>query len=195
MSAALRRGRRLRAEGSAAAMDIRAGDVDLQPADLRLRVKPGADLGIFFHAEAAHIRHDRLVKHLFQLRQLVRDDRVHAGVLQPHCVEHSAGILGDARCGVAEARRTRRPLEGERAEHIDVIQLRKLPPVAKRAAGRDDGVFELDPAERYGCCGHTISSFVNTGPSLQTRLLPCVVSQVQPMHAPKPQPMRASRLS
>ena len=87
------------------------------------------------------------------------------------------------------------PFEGERAEHIDVIQLRKLLPVAKRAAGRDDGVFQLDPAERYGCCGHRISSFVNTGPSLQTRLLPCVVSQVQPMHAPKPQPMRASRLS
>ena len=33
-----------------------------------------------------------------------------------------------------------------------------------------------------------------TGPSLQMRLLPVRVLQEQPMQAPKPQPMRSSKL-
>ena len=80
-------------------------------------------------------------------RQLLRDDRVHAGILEPHGVEHAALHLGDARLGIAGAGLFRRPLEGERAETVDVVQLRELVPVAKRAAGGDDGIVERQTAE------------------------------------------------
>ena len=39
---------------------------------------------------------------------------------------------------------------------------------------------------------HLISAYIITGPSVQMRLWPVIVSQVHPMQAPKPQPMRAS---
>ena len=42
---------------------------------------------------------------------------------------------------------------------------------------------------------HMTSPFVNTGPSLQMRLLPYLVLHEQPMQAPKPQPMRSSNES
>ena len=42
---------------------------------------------------------------------------------------------------------------------------------------------------------HNISDFANIGPSLQTLLAPPAVCMVQPMQAPKPQPIRSSKLS
>ena len=61
--------------------------------------------------------------------------------------------------------------------------------------GGDDGVVHLNAAEDHFCVHHTISSFSSTGPSLQMRLLPYFVSQEQPMQAPKPQPIRSSKLN
>ena len=40
-----------------------------------------------------------------------------------------------------------------------------------------------------------MSSFRNTGPSLQTRFGPLLVWMVQPTQAPKPQAIRASKLN
>jgi hypothetical protein len=40
-----------------------------------------------------------------------------------------------------------------------------------------------------------ISSFTSTGPSLQIRLFPYFVRQLQPMQAPNPQAIRASKLN
>ena len=85
--------------------------------------------------------------------------------------------------------------EGEGAQTVDVIQLCKLVAVAKGTAGGDDGVIQRDAAELNPGIYHMISSFSSTGPSLQMRLLPYLVLQVQPMQAPKPQPMRSSKLN
>ena len=135
------------------------------------------------------------MKYLLELRQLRFDHRVHTGVLQAHSIQQSTGILRDAGGGVAEAGFPGRTLERKGAQHIDVVQLRKLIAKAEGAAGGDDGVVHLNAAEDHFCVHHTISSFSSTGPSLQMRLLPYFVSQEQPMQAPKPQPIRSSKLN
>ena len=130
-----------------------------------------------------------------QLGQLLGDYGVHAGILQADGVEHAAGCLRDARGGIAEARFAGRTLEGEGSQAIDIVIGRELMAVAEAAGGGDERVVELDPAERNAQSSHRISSFRNTGPSLQTRRGPFTVCFVQPMQAPKPQPMRTSKLS
>ena len=65
---------------------------------------------------------------------------------------------------------------------------------AVRAAGRDYGVIENYSVKIYLRVYHIISSFTSTGPSRQMRLLPYLVLQEQPMQAPKPQPIRSSKL-
>ena len=175
-------------------MDVGAGDVHLEPANLRTGVELLADLDVFIERKAADICHDGLAENARELGKLLGDDRVHAGILKPHGVEHTALHLGDARLGIAEAGLARRALKGERAETVDIVKLREFVSVAKGAARGDDGVIEREGAERDVRIYHLISSLPNTGPSRQTRLGPFTVSIVQPMHAPKPQPMRASRL-
>ena len=175
-------------------MDVGAGDVHLEPADLRAGVKLLADLDIFIERKAADVRHDGLAEHARELRKLLGDDRVHAGVLKTHGVEHTALHLSDARLGIAKARIARRSLKGERAEAVDIVEFCELVAVAEGTARGNDGVIEREGAERDVRIYHLISSLPNTGPSRQTRLGPFTVSIVQPMHAPKPQPMRASRL-
>ena len=135
------------------------------------------------------------MKYLLELWQLRFDHRVHAGVLQPHRVQKTARVLRDAGGGVSKAGLPGRALEREGAQHIDVVQLRELIAKAEGAAGGDDGVVHLNAAEGHFCVHHTISSFSSTGPSLQMRLLPYFVSQEQPMQAPKPQPIRSSKLN
>ena len=83
-------------------------------------------------------------------------------------------------------------LEGEGAEHVDVVPFGELVAVAEGAAGGDDGVVQRPAGEIYLCVHASTSPFLNTGPSLQTRLAPLFVWQVQPTQAPKPQPMRSS---
>ena len=135
------------------------------------------------------------MKYLLELRQLRFDYRVHAGVLQAHSVQQTARVLRDTGGGVSEAGLPGRTLERKGAQHIDVVQLRKLIAKAEGAAGGDDGVVHLNTAEGHFCIHHTISSFSSTGPSLQIRLLPYFVLQEQPMQAPKPQPIRSSKLN
>ena len=175
-------------------MDIGARDVHLEPADLRAGVELLADLDVFIERKAADIRHDGLAENARELGKLLGDDRVHAGVLKTHGVEHTALHLSDARLGIAKARIARRSLKGERAEAIDIVEFCELVAVAEGTARGNNGVIERKRAERDVCFYHLISSLLNTGPSRQTRLGPFTVSIVQPMHAPKPQPMRASRL-
>ena len=119
---------------------------------------------------------------------------IHTGVLQAHRIEHAARALRDAGRGIAEARLPGGSLEGEGSQAVDVVELGKLAAVTEGAACGNHRIVQLNPAEVHAGIYHTISSFVSTGPSLQMRLLPYFVSQVQPMHAPKPQPMRSSKL-
>ena len=129
--------------------------------------------------------------------QLLGDDLVHTGVLQTHGVDHARSAFCDTGGGIAKAGVTGGSLEGERAEAVDVVELGELVAVAKRAAGGDDGVIQLNAAEGHPRVhlSHMISSLQSTGPSLQMRLLPVTVLQEHPMQAPKPQPMRSSKLN
>ena len=146
-----------------------------------------------------------------QARQLLGDHGVDARVLQPHGVDHARRTFGDAGRGVPEARIARGALERERTEDVDIVKIPEFVAVSERTAGRNDRVVQLQTAQgdghirgRFSCrpvlCDellsyHMISPFVNTGPSLQMRLLPYLVLHEQPMQAPKPQPMRSSNES
>jgi len=120
---------------------------------------------------------------------------MNAGVLQPDGVQHAGRRVGDSGRRVPEAGFQRRPLERQRAEDIDVVQFRELVPVAERAARGDDRVVERNPGERNPRIQTITSFFSSTGPSLQMRLFPYFVRHEQPMHAPKPQPIRCSKLN
>ena len=181
-------------EAHAAAVDVGAGDVDLQPADLGQGVQLRADLRVFFHGKAADVGHDRLAEAGGQPGKLRIDDPVYAGVLQAHGVQHPGGAVRDPGRGVAEAGLPGRALEGERAQDIDIVQLREFIAIAEGAGGGDDGIVQRDAAEGGAQSSHRISSFCSTGPSLQIRFQPVIVLQEQPMQAPKPQPMRRSKL-
>ena len=183
------------AEGGSAAVDVGAGDIYLQPAHLLFAVQLAADLSVFLYGKAADVGHHRLVKDLPQTGQLLPDDGLHTGVLQPHGVQQAPGVFSDAGGGVSVPGGERRPLEGEGAQTVDVVDPGKFIPVAEGTAGGDDGVLQRQTAEGDGGIYHTISSLRRTGPSLQMRLWPYLVRQVQPMQAPKPQPMRSSKLN
>ena len=170
-----RRGCRVGAEAHAAAVDVGAADVDLQPAHLGLRVQPPADLHIFLHRKAADVCDHRLVEDRLEPGQLLPDHRVHPGVLQPHGVQHPRRRLRDAGRGVSEAGGEGGALHGEGAEAVQVVERRELVAVAEGAGGGDDGVCQLDPAEGDAQSVHSRSSFSNTGPSLQTRRGPFAV--------------------
>ena len=135
------------------------------------------------------------MKPLFQPGQLLCNDGVHAGVLQPHGVQQTACVLRDAGRWIAEPGLPRGPFEGEGSQQVDIVQLRKFIAVPEGTAGGDDGVVQRQAAESHLCIHHMISSFSSTGPSLQIRLLPYFVLQEQPMQAPKPQPIRSSKLN
>ena len=151
-------------------MNVGAADVDLQPAHLFLLIQLFAGIGVIRHGKAGDVGHDGLVEAGFQLREFFGNDLLHAGILQPHGVDHAAGTLGNAGRGVSEARFFCGSLEGEGAKAVDVVQLGKLITVAEGAGGGDDRVVQLDAAEIDAQASHKISSFFMTGPSLQMRL-------------------------
>ena len=134
------------------------------------------------------------MKDLAQGGQLLGNHVVDAGVLQSHAVEHAVRAFGDAGQWVAEARLPGGALEAQGAQDVDVIVGGKLLAKAEGAAGGNHRVIQLHAAQGYGGAHHTISSLFSTGPSLQMRLVPYLVLQLQPMQAPKPQAMRASKL-
>ena len=117
-----------------------------------------------------------------KVSQLFADHRIDARILQPDGIYHPRRTLGDAGRGVAEASLARRPLEGERPENVDVVKILVLVAVAERTAGRHDRIIQPKAAQRHrrievflGFVYHIISSFFNTGPSLQIRLAPFFV--------------------
>ena len=113
------------------------------------------------------------------------------GFCRPTALSIPPGASAMRGCAIAGARVQGRALEGKCAEAVDIVELRELVAVAEGAAGGDDRIFQLQAAERdaqsFTICS---SSFLNTGPSRQTRFGPFSVSIVQPMQAPKPQPIR-----
>ena len=88
-----------------------------------------------------------------------------------------------------------------RDRNVDVVEIAEFVAESERTAGRNDRIVQPPAAQRNRQVArnrfryHITSSFVNTGPSLQMRLLPYLVLQLHPMQAPNPQPMRSSKLS
>ena len=134
---------------------------------------------------------------LCQTRQLLANDLLHAGVLETDGIDHACRALCNTGRGIAEAGILGGTLKGKGAKAVDIVKLGKFIAVAEGTRCGDHGIVKLDTAK--GNLGvyfsHMISSFTSTGPSLQIRLLPVTVLQEQPMQAPKPQPMRSSKLN
>ena len=185
-------------------MDIGARDIHFDYLHLLLAVDAGAAFGILVDRESADVGDDGFVEYRAQMRQLLRDDGIDARVLQSDRVDHAGAALGYARRRVAETRLARGALERQGAKYVYVVELVVLAAEPEGAAGGDDGIVQLDAAQLYlkieiVCHSllvyHIISSRFMTGPSLQMRLLPARVLQLQPMQAPKPQPIRSSKLN
>ena len=175
-------------------MNVRAADIDFEPADLLLTVELFAGVGVFVNGKAADVRHHFFIKTLFELRELFAYNLVHSGILEPDGVYHAGGAIRYSRGRIAKARLFRCALERKGSEAVYVIELRKFVSVAECAGRRDNGIVKLLAAQIHAQSAHIISSLSITGPSLQILLLPVSVLQEQPMHAPKPQPMRSSKL-
>ena len=74
-------------------MNIGTADVDLDPPHLLLFIQQPAGLGIILHAEAADVRHHFLMEDFLQLRQFLRDDFIHPGILQAHGIDHTCRVF------------------------------------------------------------------------------------------------------
>ncbi len=156
-------------------MNIWAGDVDLQNLDLVRFVEPGAVFHVLLQGETADVGDDRAVKEPGNVGNLLMEDCVHAGILEANGVQHAGGGFGNAGLGVARAGLGGGALPGEGAQNVQVIELRKLPPVAEGSRGGNDGVFQCHPSQSDGQVYHRMSSFWNMGPSLHTRQRPFFV--------------------
>ena len=72
-----------------------------------------------------------------------------------------------------------------------MIMISAIP--ASLAAPVADATIDETATGGHQFSAHMISSFSSTGPSRQIRLYPVIVLQLQPMQAPKPQPIRSSK--
>ena len=112
---------RLDAEGHAAALHVRAGDVQLQHVDVRVREQRRAG-GIVLHAVAAHVG-DEHIAEAAHSGDAGFDEGFHAGVLQSHAVHHARGGLPHADAVVAVFRMKGQPLGGDAAQTAHIVQL------------------------------------------------------------------------
>ena len=200
----LRRRGGIGAEAHAAAVDVRAAHVDLEPPDLGARVELSTDGGVFLRGKAADIGDHFFMEISLQRRKLHGQDFVHAGILKAYGIDHAGGAFRDPRRRIAEPGMQGGPFEGKGSQAVDIIKLRKFLSKAEGAAGGDHGIVQFPSGKRDFCVSfrrsvflahHKISSLSSTGPSLQIRLYPLIVLQLQPMQAPKPQPIRSSKLN
>ena len=152
-------------------------------------------MSVLVYRKAADVRHDGLMKAAGKARKLLAYHPLNTRVLKPDGVQQPARHLGYARRGISEAGLGGRSLEGEAAETIYIVVFGKLVAVAEGPRGGDYRIIELDAAQIHIQPSHMISLRFMTGPSRQMRLFPVIVLQEQPMHAPKPQPMRDSKLN
>ncbi|MPN19192.1 hypothetical protein SDC9_166558 [bioreactor metagenome] len=175
-------------------MDVGAGDVHLDDAHLLAAVQRAAIFRVLLRCVDTDVGDDRAVENLRDVGQLLRNHKIDARILKSHRVQHPAGRLRHAGLGISKPGLRRGTLEGKGPQDVQVIDLRKLPPVSQRAGGGNHRIFKRNARQGDLQLYHAISSFRNTGPSLQTRRGPPFVSMVQPTQAPKPQAIRASKL-
>lgn len=95
---------RISSEAHSAAVYVRAGHIDLKPADLLLSVEFFAGVSIVINRKSAYICHYRFVEAFFKLRKLIAYNLVNARILESDGIYHACRALGDSRCGIAESR-------------------------------------------------------------------------------------------
>ena len=198
---------RILTKGNTSLFDIRTGDVDFENFDLFFLRQQLDAVNVFLHRETADVGDNRLAEDFPQCGQFVRNHMLHAGILQADGIQHSVRAFRNARRRVAEARLQGRAFERKGSQAVYIIKFVKFSSVAESAARRNHRIIKADSAKLGGnirfrsACGflfsiyHMISSLSKTGPSLQILLFPYFVLQEQPMQAPKPHPIRSSKLS
>ena len=174
-------------------MHVGTGDIELDDAGQFLFIEQSGAFAVFLDGKAGDIRQHLSVIDLFQFRQDLFLHLMDAGILQPDRIQHAGRRFRDARQRIAVARMQGRSLDRETAGEIDIEEIQIVHSVSESAAGRDQRVLQFETREIYLKFCHTISSFVNTGPSLQMRALRSFSCSEQPMQAPKPQPILVSR--
>ena len=84
------------------------------------------------------------------LRQLLIEERSRADVLQADGIQHAGGSLPQARRRIADHRlHEERPLTTKPPSLIEVDYVFELDSVAEGAAGRDDGILEVNAGEGH----------------------------------------------
>ena len=162
-------------------MYVGAGDIHFNEVYALAIIGLGAAFPVFFHREAADVGYDGAAVNLAERRYFLADQYVDTGILQAHGIDHAAGAVCYAGGGVAKTGLPGGSLQGNAAQDVEVHIPGQFQAKAEGAAGGDDGVFQAQAAQHYRkVLYHTISSFLNTGPSLHTRRGPRVVLMVQP---------------
>ena len=80
---------------------------------------------------------------LAQFWQLIGDKSADADVLKADGVQHPSLGFAHARSGVSQFGLDREPLDHDATEAVQIDQMGEFDPIAKCAAGGDDGVIEL----------------------------------------------------
>jgi hypothetical protein len=136
----------VRAEADAAFLDVRAGDVQFQPADHVHLVQPSGHLAVILDRRAGHV-HDHRFAVLAELGDLVADEGLQPDVGQPDRVEHARPGFDDARRGVALARVQRNRLGHQPAQQPQVHEVGILERVAAGPAGGQQRVVQADAGQ------------------------------------------------
>ena len=146
----LRRHLRIVAEGDAAFLDVRAGDVDLDGVDRRVIEAP-RHLDVLLDGRAADVGDEARLAEV-QLRQDVRHHLLDARVLQADRVQHAGGRLVDAVRRIAEPRLAGRALEHDGADVAvgEALDARVFLAEAHAAGEQHDRGGEIEAAELQG---------------------------------------------
>ena len=141
------------AHGGTAGGNVGAAHVDL------IAGSPGAQLDIHLertdklvHGMTGNLADDlaTVLGELLEPRTGLAGESGHTGVLQAHGIDHAAGDLGHAGCGIAGPGLGSAALGGDGAQLGDIEEVLELPTVAKGTGCGVDGVLHLDAAEIDG---------------------------------------------
>ena len=186
-------------------MYVGTADVHFDDADLFFPVHPLGAGPVFLQGETADVGDQRFVENLPQMGQFLPAHRVQPRILQPHGIQHAVRAFRNAGQRISVTGFQRRSLERNGTQNVQVIQLCEFPAEPEGAAGRNHRIVQRNAGKRHtqsvlcifhpALLYHMISSRIRTGPSLQIRFVPYFVLQLHPIQAPKPQPMRSSKLN
>ena len=130
-------------EGHSAAVNIRAGNINLKDTYLRHLAHGLSKLYVFRDAESGNVGDEGFMKMLRKLGDFKLDDFLHAGVLKTHGIDHALIALGYTGELIAVTLFDCCSFEGNGSQYIKVI---KIP------------IFFSEP-EGSGCRDHRVTEF------------------------------------